>query len=95
VITHNRVNAFFGTPLAQLLEGLAPSCLVVGGVATNSVVEHTCRHACDIGYPLLVLEDACGAANDEVHQAALQNLRLCGEVSRFAELEAAARSLHA
>lgn len=90
VITHNRVNAFFGTSLAGLLEDLKPSCLIVGGVATNSVVEHTCRHACDIGYSLVVVEDACGAANEELHQAALQNLRLCGEVVCFADLPASA-----
>lgn len=88
-VTHNRVNAFFNSPLAALLDALQPTCLIVGGVATNSVVEHTCRHACDIGYEVLVLEDACGAASEDVHQAALASLRLCGEVVNLAELGAA------
>jgi nicotinamidase-related amidase len=93
VLTHNRVNAFYGTSLSDLLDELRPSCLVVGGVATNSVVEHTCRHACDIGYELVVIEDACGAASDAVHQAALHNLRLCGEVASIGELQRAAEQL--
>jgi nicotinamidase-related amidase len=90
VVTHNRVNAFFGSPLAGLLETLVPSCLVVAGVATNSVVEHTCRHACDMGYESVVVEDACGAASEDVHRAALHNLRLCGEVASLADLQSAA-----
>lgn len=93
VLTHNRVNAFYGTPLAALVEELRPSCLVVGGVATNSVVEHTCRHACDMGHELLVIEDACGAASDAVHQAALHNLRLCAEVAGIGDLQRAADEL--
>lgn len=95
VLTHNRVNAFYETPLAGLLGKLGPSCLIVGGVATNSVVEHTCRHACDMGHEVLVLEDACGAASEAVHEAALHNLRLCGQVARFVDLQRAAAAFFA
>ena len=92
VVTHHRVNAFYGSSLATLLESLRPTALAIAGVATNSVVEHTARHACDMGYPVLVLHDACAAASIELHEAALRNLKMCGDVMTVAELQAMAAS---
>lgn len=80
VVTHNRVNAFYKSSLPALLEQLEPPALVVGGIATNSVVEHTVRHATDMGFESVVIDDACGAASAELHEAALRNLRMLARV---------------
>lgn len=86
VITHHRINAFYGSSLAALLQSLEASVLIVAGVATNSVVEHTVRHATDMGFESLVLADACGAASPGLHDGALENLRLVAEVALLSEL---------
>lgn len=87
VVTHQRINAFYGSALDTLLQSLDASVLIVAGVATNSVVEHTVRHATDMGHESLVLADACAAASQGLHDGALENLRLVAEVATLAELE--------
>lgn len=81
VVTHNRVNAFYNSPLEQVLRRLGVTQLIMAGVATNSVVEHSARHAADMGYEVVVAADACSAARLDVHEAALFNISLVGEVS--------------
>jgi len=61
-------------------------------VATNSVVEHTVRHATDLGWRSAVVEDACGAASQAVHAAALHNLRLLAEVCRLDDIQRLAQA---
>ena len=81
VVTHGRVNAFFESTLEKVLGDLGATRLIMAGVATNSVVEHSARHAADMGYEVVVAADACSAARNEVHEAALFNISLIGDVS--------------
>jgi nicotinamidase-related amidase len=71
VVSHNRVNAFFATGLEEILSDLGCDHLVLLGVATHSVVEHTARHAADLGLKVTVVEDACSAYPRERHIASL------------------------
>ncbi|HEX7693529.1 MAG TPA: isochorismatase family cysteine hydrolase [Sphingomonas sp.] len=86
VVTHRRVNAFFDSPLEGALRELDAGRLILAGVATNSVVEHSARHAADMGYEVVVAADACSAADPAVHDAALFNLSLVGEVTTVAAI---------
>lgn len=81
VVVHNRVNGFFDSTLEMRLRALSATHLILAGVATNSCVEHTARHAADMGYVVTVAEDACSAARPDVHQAALFNIGLIGSVA--------------
>ena len=74
VVTHSRVNAFYESELDRVLRDLGAERLVVAGVATHSSVEHTARHATDIGYEVVVAADACASADPELHAAALRVL---------------------
>jgi len=74
VVTHSRVNAFYESGLAEALLRLRAERLVVAGVATHSSVEHTARHATDMGYEVVVAADACASADPELHAAALRVL---------------------
>ena len=67
-------------------QGLRPQRLILAGVATNSVVEHTARHAVDMGYAVALAADACSAAHPHLHHAAIENIALLGEVSTVAAL---------
>jgi len=81
VVRHGRINAFFGSPLEETLRRFDPRHLVIAGVATNSVVEHTARHAADMGFFVTVAADACASSRPHLHQAALENIALVGAVS--------------
>jgi nicotinamidase-related amidase len=74
VVTHSRVNAFFESDLASVLDDLGADRLVVAGVATHSSVEHTARHATDLGYEVVVAADACASGDPELHAAAVRVL---------------------
>lgn len=86
VVTHNRVNAFFASDLEQVLAALGADRLIMAGVATNSVVEHSARHAADMGFAVAIAADACSAGYPHLHQAALDNIALLGEVSTVNDL---------
>jgi biuret amidohydrolase len=76
VVTHSRINAFFGSDLEPVLTSLGAQRLLIAGVATHSAVEHTARHAADLGYDVTVAADACAAADAELHASSLRSLAL-------------------
>lgn len=88
VLTHTRVNAFYGSQLERTLDAGGIKQLYLGGIATNSVVEHTARHAADMGYEVTAIEDACATARDDLHAAALENITLIGSVMSITDFEA-------
>ena len=74
VVTKGCVNAFVGTNLHEKLVPMRPSELVVGGVATNQVVESTVRYAADAGYRTVVLEDLCASFTEEMHRFSVEKI---------------------
>lgn len=68
VVVKKRVSAFAGSDLDVVLRSLEVGTLVLGGIATSGVVLSTLRQAADLDYGLVVLEDACADADDEVHR---------------------------
>ena len=85
VVTHSRINAFFGSDLEVVLASLGARRLVVAGLATHSAVEHTARHAADMGYEVVVAADACASVDPELHAASLRTLAL--HVERVASID--------
>jgi nicotinamidase-related amidase len=65
------VSAFQGTRLDALLRNAAIQDVVVAGAFTHMVVESTVRQGFDLGYRMMVVEDACCAPAGAPHQAAL------------------------
>ncbi len=91
VVKHTRTNAFFGSPLEEVLRCLDARRLIVAGVSTNSVVEATVRHASDAGYEVTVAADACSAGDPELHAASLRNMELIAEVMTVEDVLAGLR----
>ena len=85
IVKHTRISAFYGTPLEETLRVIGARRLVVAGVATHSVVEGTVRHAADIGFDVMVAEDACASADPAVHEASLASMRLIAQTGSVAE----------
>lgn len=80
-ITHQRINAFYGSPLEHLVRQFDARRLVIAGVATHSVVESTVRHAVDCGFEVTVAADACACADPAAHAASLASMALIARVS--------------
>jgi len=93
VVKHTRTNAFFGSPLEEILRTLEARRLIVAGVSTNSVVEATVRHASDAGYEVIVVSDACSAGVAKLHFASLRNMAYVAEVDTLDALKQRIRRL--
>jgi biuret amidohydrolase len=89
VVTHRRVNPFYSSPLDDVLRGLGAELVVIAGIATHSAVEHTARHAADIGYEVIVAADACASADRAMHEASLRSMGLIASISDSAAILAA------
>ncbi|MEM7570452.1 MAG: isochorismatase family cysteine hydrolase [Pseudomonadota bacterium] len=87
VVRHTRVSAFYGSYLDAVLAGMGAETLYLGGIATNSVVEHTARDGADRGFVVSAVEQACATARDDLHVAALENIRLIGSVVSVSDFE--------
>jgi nicotinamidase-related amidase len=92
IVTHRRVNPFYGSMLQEILDRLDAKTVVICGVATNYVVEHAARHASDVGYRTIVASDACSSSSIEAHDASLRSMELIAEVAPAAVVEGAFRS---
>lgn len=67
-IVKRRIGAFIRTDLDLTLRAHSTDTLVFAGFATSGAVLSTLRHAADLDYRLIVLADACGDADQEVHE---------------------------
>ncbi|GAA1816549.1 cysteine hydrolase [Actinomadura chokoriensis] len=88
VIDKGCVDPFVGTALRDVLAAEGVTEVVLGGVATNLVVESAARHASDSGLQVTVVEDMCASFRPDFHAFSVANmLPLFGSVVGSAELE--------
>ena len=73
------MSAFEGTPLDTALRDCGIRNFVIVGVAMEIGIEPTIRQGADLGYIPVVVEDACGAAEDEAGTRATASLRYMGD----------------
>ena len=86
VVTHTRNNAFYNSQLDEILNLFRPDKLVISGVSTAYVVESTVRHAADVGYDTVVVADACSTATQQMHNNALEAMKLIARIVDTEEL---------
>jgi len=72
VITKRQWGAFHGTELDLQLRRRGVRTIVLGGIATNIGVESTARHGWELGYELVLVEDACTSRSAELHDMAIR-----------------------
>lgn len=85
-IIKHRVSAFYGTSLELLLRNKGVTDLYVCGVATDLAVQAATRDAHDRDFMVTVVEDCCGAANENDHNSSLIPLKKISNVSTLAEV---------
>lgn len=86
VLSHSANNAFHRTGLAERLEERAISEIAVAGLATQYSVEHTVRHAADLGYSVTMVRDCCASSNPAAAEASFAAMALLADVTTLAEL---------
>jgi nicotinamidase-related amidase len=74
VLTKSGSGCFTSTNLDHILRNMGIETLVVVGMWTNSCVETTIRHAGDLDYRVVLIEDGCVAMTPENHSNALAYL---------------------
>lgn len=67
VVHKNRVSAFAGNNLRQILDAQDIDHLVLAGIATGGVVLSTALQAADLDYEITVLSDACVDPDPDLH----------------------------
>ena len=70
-VTKRQWGAFYGTDLEVQLRRRGIDTIILCGISTNIGVESTARNAWELGFNLIIAEDACSAFNNDQHQSSL------------------------
>ena len=91
VVTKTTDSALTGTNLRLILHNLGIKTVICVGIFTDQCVSSTVRSLADGSYQVIVLEDCCAAATDDLHRKELEiiNMIYChvmtsGEFCKFA-----------
>lgn len=75
VLPKTSSDVFSSTHIHYLLGNLGIRQLVICGLVTDQCVESAVRHACDLGYLVTLVTDACTTHSQERHDASLRAIR--------------------
>jgi len=75
VMNKTASGVFSSTNLNYVLRNLGIKSLFITGVYTNECVDTTVRDACDLGYFVTLIEDACTTVTPDLHEASVKTLR--------------------
>lgn len=87
VLIKHRVSPFYGTAMELYLKIFQANTLIITGVSTNNAVQAAARDAHDRDYNVLVVEDACGAANVQDHEYAIHLIKRFAEAIKVEQLD--------
>lgn len=73
-VSKRQWGAFYGTDLELQLRRRGIDTIVLCGISTNIGVESTARNAWELGFSLIIAEDACSAASAEQHQGSMTHI---------------------
>ena len=75
VIPKTSSSPFISTNLDYLLRNLGVRSLVLAGILTDQCIDSSARDACDLGYLVTLVTDACATLSAERHDWSLRNNR--------------------
>ena len=73
-VTKRQWGAFYGTDLELQLRRRGIDTIILCGISTNIGVESTARNAWELGFNLVIVEDACSAASAEQHHGSMTHI---------------------
>ena len=74
LVTKQRVGAFLGTSLDEILRQRGVTQVFLTGIATSNGVEATARSAYDLGYNLVLITDAITDRDPEAHRYSVEKV---------------------
>jgi nicotinamidase-related amidase len=96
IVYKHEPNAFLNTKLLELLRGWEVERLIITGMMTHMCVDATARAASDLGFQVILAEDACATRDlkygdatipaEYVHKAFLAALKSYGKVMKSEEI---------
>jgi ureidoacrylate peracid hydrolase len=75
VLPKTSSSVFISTNIDYVLRNLGTRQLVVAGLLTDQCVESAVRDACDLGYLVTLVTDACATHSQERHDGALRAIK--------------------
>lgn len=75
VLSKTASGVFSSTNLEYVLHNLGIKAIVVVGVYTDECVSTTARHASDLGFDTVLVEDACTCVTEERHRFTVETMR--------------------
>ena len=75
VIPKTSSNVFVSTNIDYVLRNLGTKYLVISGIVTDQCVEGAVRDACDLGYLVTLITDACATYTKERHENSLRAIK--------------------
>jgi ureidoacrylate peracid hydrolase len=75
VIPKTSSNVFVSTNIDYVLRNLGTKYLVISGIVTDQCVEGAVRDACDLGYLVTLVTDACTTYTPERHANSLRAIK--------------------
>jgi len=83
VVTKTTDSALTGTNLRLILSNMGIRDVIVAGIFTDQCISSTVRSLADESFNVIVLEDCCAAATDQIHHNELEilNMIYCQVVS--------------
>jgi ureidoacrylate peracid hydrolase len=75
VLPKTSSSVFISTNIDYVLRNLGVRFLLIAGILTDQCVDSAIRDACDLGYLVTVITDACATHSQERHDWSLRNNR--------------------
>jgi ureidoacrylate peracid hydrolase len=75
VLPKTSSSVFISTNIDYVLRNLGVQHLIVSGLLTEQCVDSTVRDACDYGYLVTLVTDACAAVSEKRHATSIENNR--------------------
>lgn len=76
VVTKTTDSALTGTNLRLILANMGIRHVIVAGIFTDQCISSTVRSLADESFDVVVLEDCCAAATDDIHRSALESINM-------------------
>jgi ureidoacrylate peracid hydrolase len=75
IIPKTSSSVFVSTNIDYVLRSLGVKYLILAGCVTDQCVEGAVRDACDLGYLVTLVPEACATATEERHNASLRAIK--------------------
>jgi ureidoacrylate peracid hydrolase len=94
IVSKSSSGAFATTNIDRLLRNLGVKTMLFAGTSTGGCVESTARDAVDLGYEVVIVDEACADSTQTGHQVALGRMAAAGaQIRSAAEVRAAIDAL--